>query len=157
VTDYSNKVNTPSPFPSPLDAFGVSNSAPRFSGPLNTKSWLRQWIYTVSLISYRVRKVGTADLPRKRSQIDVTHQCPCWSWKNAGLLISNVKKYTKTFENVHLKCTPPPLRFLNTPLVTVSLSLRSIPLTGLNLEDCRMCCINKSLLLLLTNPTKVCQ
>ena len=31
--------------PSPLDAFGVSNSAPtapRFSGPLNTKSWLRQ-------------------------------------------------------------------------------------------------------------------
>ena len=36
--------DTPSPFPSPLDAFGVSNSAPtapRFSGPLNTKSWLR--------------------------------------------------------------------------------------------------------------------
>ena len=25
--------NTPSPFPSPLDTFGVSNSAPRFSGP----------------------------------------------------------------------------------------------------------------------------
>jgi len=29
--------DTPSPFPSQLDAFGVS-TAPRFSGPLNTKS-----------------------------------------------------------------------------------------------------------------------
>ena len=32
-------------YPSPLDAFGVSNSAPtapRFSSRLNTKSWLRQ-------------------------------------------------------------------------------------------------------------------
>jgi len=33
--------DTPSPFPSPLDVFGVPNS-PRFSSPLNTKSWLRQ-------------------------------------------------------------------------------------------------------------------
>ena len=39
----------PSLFPSPLDAFGVSNS--RFSGPLNTKSWLRQcWGMSIGCI-----------------------------------------------------------------------------------------------------------
>jgi len=30
------------PLPIPLDAFDVWNSAPQFSGPLNTKSWLCQ-------------------------------------------------------------------------------------------------------------------
>ena len=39
--------DTSSPFPSPVVAYGVSNSAsmaPRFSGLLNTKSWPRQWL-----------------------------------------------------------------------------------------------------------------
>ena len=45
----------PLPFPSPLDAFGVSNPAPRSQAPSTQNPWLRQCctLYSLPFSSYK--------------------------------------------------------------------------------------------------------